>query len=174
MAVPKPGEFITAKCRRCDDVTGHVVMLVTGGVIAKVECKACGSAHKYRDVALPKSVQSRPGVRHVRAGQSREAAVDLSPGRKGAPARSPAASSPAVKTERGNRQRATKIENAWQEAMVRHSAEIPDEYSMALPLRNGQYVEHPVFGRGEVISVTRPDKADILFKEGIKTLRCRL
>ena len=170
MALPKPGDFITAKCRRCNDVTGHVVMLVTGGVIDKVECKACGSAHKYKETGLPKSVKSTPGVRHVRAGQSREAAVDVSPGRKGVTA----AASLGPKVEKGARQRATRLENAWQEAMVRHSAETPEAYSMSAVLHNGQFVEHAVFGRGEVIAVTRPDKADILFKEGVKTLRCKL
>ncbi len=155
MAIAKPGDFITTRCRRCDDVTGHVVMLVLDGAIAKVECKACGSVHKYY---APKAVKTKPAsstVRHVRAGQARETATDLG-GRKTA----------------SRSKTATKIESAWQEAMVRHVADTPIPYSMKTPITAGMFIEHPSFGRGEVISAIKPDKAEILFQSGVKLLRC--
>ena len=34
-------------------------------------------------------------------------------------------------------------------------------------------IEHPVFGKGEVISITPPDKITVLFQEGVKALRCK-
>ena len=164
MACPKPGDFITAQCRRCSDVTGHVVMLVIGGEVAKVECRACGSVHKYRETNVPKRKDpSDSPVRHVRAGLGRDAATDL--GNRPA-TRSSNTSSAAARSQ------ATKKESAWQEAMVRHGAETPVPYSMKMELRKGAFVEHSVFGRGEVVSVAKPDKAEILFREGVKLLRC--
>ena len=170
MAVPKPGEFITAKCGRCNDVTGHVVMLVLDGVVAKVECKACGSVHKYRETRLPGAgKKQQASVRHVRAGQNREQGKDLGP--------APRSSRPASATGTGAPRRssaAAKLESAWQEAMVRHSAETPVPYAMANAYSIRDFLDHPVFGRGEVVSVTAPDKMDVLFQDGMKTLRCKV
>lgn len=165
MAVAKPGDFITAKCGRCNDVTGHVVMLVLGGVIDKVECKACGSVHKYREAKLAATKKGPASVRHVRAGQSREEGKDIGP--RSTPKRA-ASAAPRRSTQ------AAKIESAWQEAMVRHSAETPKPYAMSSTFEQQDFIEHPSFGRGEVIKLTAPDKMDVLFQEGIKTLRCKL
>jgi len=167
MTAPQPGDFITAKCGRCNDITGHVIMLVLDGQIAKVECKACGSIHKYRNVRLPKAGASvRPSVRHVRAGQEREQGRDLGPRPKSGPAR--------VGTPSGTPRKsasAARLESAWQEAMVRHSAQTPLRYAMSDAYKAQDFLEHPVFGRGEVITA-QPGKMDVLFQEGIKTLRC--
>jgi len=168
MTAPKPGNFITAKCGRCNDITGHVIMLVLDGRIAKVECKACGSIHKYRDVRLPKTgTKERASVRHVRAGQEREQGRDLGPKPKSGSARAGAPSSGTLRKSAS----AAKLESAWQEAMVRHSAETPVRYAMNNAYKVQDFLEHPVFGRGEVITVA-PGKMDVLFQEGIKTLRC--
>ena len=171
MAVPKPGEFITAKCGRCNDVTGHVVMLVLDGQVAKVECKACGSVHKFREVRLPGAGRKeRPSVRHVRAGQDREQAKELGAGPK-----SPRPSAPSrVAPRKGSAAAAAKLESAWQEAMVRHSAETPLPYTMQSSYNPQDFLEHPVFGRGEVLGVTPPDKMEVLFQEGLKVLRCKV
>ena len=164
MACSKPGDFITARCRRCNDVTGHVVMLVLGGEVARVECRACGSVHKYRDIVTPKRKESSDApVRHVRAGLSREKAASLD----NRPAARNSNTASAV-----SRQQSAKRESAWQEAMVRHGAETPVPYSMNMQLRKGAFVEHPAFGRGEVVAVAKPDKAEILFRDGVKLLRC--
>ncbi len=168
MASVKPGDYITAKCRRCDDITGHVVMLVLGGEVAKVECKACGSVHKYRETARPSAgVQARSAVRRVKAGQSREEALtvtpDIRPEQKPRPA----------PQERGHFARAAKQEAAWQEAMLRHSGETAKPYGMNAVFVLRDLVEHSVFGLGEVIEITRPDKMSVLFQEGVKVLRCK-
>lgn len=168
MALPQPGDYITAKCGRCNDITGHVVMLVLDGVISKVECKACGSVHKHRESRLAKPGRAKEdGVRHVRAGQSREQAKEI--GAPKAP-RAPASSGPKLSAAKRS---SAKLESAWQEAMVRHSAESPVPYAMAGTFAPQDFLEHPAFGRGEVLSVTPPDKMDVLFQEGVKTLRCK-
>lgn len=171
MALSKPGDYITAKCGRCNDITGHVVMLVLGGEISKVECKACGSVHKYRETKVPKPRKSQgSSVLKVRAGDTRDKAVDLGPARK-----SPKPSSPSLPRKTGSRpSSAAKIEAAWQEAMLRHSGESPVPYSMTGSFSLQAFIEHPVFGKGEVIATVPPDKMDVLFQEGVKTLRCKI
>ena len=166
MALPKPGDFITCKCGRCSDMTGHVVMLVLDGEISKVECKACGSVHKYREAKAAKPRSQQPSVRRVRAGQSREQALEVRP----APRKT--AASPTRQAPRSASR--AKLETAWQEAMVRHSGETPLAYAMANTYAAQDFLEHPVFGRGEVIAVIPPDKMDVLFEDGVKTLRCKL
>lgn len=167
MSATRPGDYITAKCGRCNDITGHVVMLVIDGAIVKVECKACGSVHKYRDVAA-KSVKkaASSAVRHVRAGQSRDNAREV--GRSaGAPRQS--AAKPLVPRLSS----AAKAEQAWNEAMLRHSGETPAPYAMNSTYEQQALIEHSVFGKGEVLSVTPPDKMTVLFQEGLKVLRCK-
>lgn len=53
---------IEAVCSKCGE-SWHVIVAVTDGRIAKVECKSCGGAHKYRPIAadrmtLKKSTKS--------------------------------------------------------------------------------------------------------------------
>ena len=142
-------------------------MIVLDGAIVKVECKACGSIHKYRDAvvgAVKKT--SSTSVRHVKAGQSRENAKEI--GRSAGPTRQSAARSPAPRNIS-----ASKAEQAWNEAMVRHSGETPLPYSLHNAYAPHVLIEHSVFGKGEVISVTSPDKMSVLFQEGVKVLRCK-
>lgn len=171
MASAKPGDHITARCRRCDDITGHIVMLLLDGQIAKVECRACGSVHKYRETREPGLVvrSGERTVRHVKAGESRETAKDVSAPRP--TRRTPA---PAARPAARRQANAAKLESAWQEAMLRHSATTPVPYSMQAAFAVQDVIEHPTFGRGEVLSVSPPDKMDVLFQDGVKTLRCKL
>ena len=39
--LPGPGDRIEARCTRCNDITGHVIVALVGGEIVKVECRAC-------------------------------------------------------------------------------------------------------------------------------------
>ena len=163
MTTTRPGDYITAKCGRCNDITGHVVMVVIDGEIIKVECKACGSIHKYRDkTPSPVKRAANTSVRHVKAGQSRENAREV--GRQP----SPRSSSTARATK------SAKAEQAWNEAMLRHSGEDPIPYSMTGSYVKSALIEHGIFGKGEVISVTAPDKMNVLFQAGVKTLRCKI
>ena len=164
----KPGDYITAKCGRCNDITGHVVMLVIDGAIAKVECKACGSVHKYRDAGAGKGKASpAPLVRHVKAGQSREQATEVGRPFAGQSRNAPRAAAPRNIS-------ASRAEQAWNEAMQRHNGETPLPYSMNDAYRPQDLIEHAVFGKGEVISITPPDKITVLFREGVKALRCKV
>lgn len=156
-----PGDRIEARCTRCNDVTGHVIVALVGGQVVKVECCACGSVHKYYPPKAEKAV-SDDGVRRVRAGVDRRQAMTSAPPRVTAPSRNQARAAAA----------AAAVEHAWRTAMERPSAPAAQPYAMGMPLQQGDVVEHATFGLGTVQSVIRPDKAEILFRDGVRTLRC--
>jgi hypothetical protein len=67
------GSDLEAVCRRCGDVW-HVVIALTGGRVAKVECRECSARHAYRAVrgASPGPERPKPGGR---ARRSRKASI---------------------------------------------------------------------------------------------------
>ena len=161
MAVIKPGDYITARCGKCDDITGHVVMIVVDGEILRVECKACGSVHKYRAQKTARLKKEATGYKHVRAGQDRAKATET-----GQKTTSPSRAGAAPKTR-------TKHKAAWEEAVFKLSHLEPQEYRMDTSFTVQTLVLHPTFGQGVVLTLHKPDKVDILFEEGVKTLRCK-
>lgn len=160
------GDRIETRCSRCDDVTGHVIVAMVGGEVVKVECRACGSVHKFRPATKPARAKAQaPAVRHVRAGSSRTEAVALS--------RSEAARKAAV-TRAATRaaQEAQATEVAWKVAMSRQGEMDGTPYNMNGVFTVGEIISHPTFGQGEVRTVIRPDKMEVLFQDGMRTLRC--
>ena len=60
------GANIVSYCTKCKLGLDHAVVAMDGETIAKVKCKTCGSAHKYRDPAV---------VKKPRTAQKKEDAV---------------------------------------------------------------------------------------------------
>lgn len=58
------GDNIASHCTKCKLMLDHVIVAMDGEVIAKVKCKTCGSAHKYRS--------EEDAKRPVRAGRKAE------------------------------------------------------------------------------------------------------
>lgn len=150
MAKPsKPGDRMEARCTRCKDVTGHVVIVFVDGSIAKVECLACGSIHKYH----PPQGGGRPELVRKHAGEPRRALTPVAGAAK-------------------NSRAAENARAEWRAALERASGR-PKAYGMETELSTGDVVEHTLFGMGCVRNVSRPDKAEILFEDGVRLLRCR-
>ena len=174
-----PGQRIEARCTRCRDITGHVIVVVLDGEVAKVECCACGSVHKYYPAEnKPRPVKERP--LRVQSGQERgEAVLNRSSARTRAE-RAVSASvgkgttTHPVKISRAEQQSAKlrdELEHQWQEAVARNPS-TPKPYAMNESFPLGSLMDHPSFGIGMVLNVTPPDRIDVLFREGIKALRC--
>lgn len=170
------GDRINARCTRCKDITGHIVVAVMNGEIAKVECCACKSVHKYHEPAKKKEVVEAKTVR-VRAGEERSIAVQES---KQCAKRMNEVKEPTVKavkkvsstkSEKANIKQLEDMQAIWKDRMVSYSNNAKT-YSMDITLTRDEFVEHPVFGVGFVIELYPPNKADILFSEGLKSLRC--
>lgn len=157
------GSIVESKCGKCDDVTGHVIMALVGGAIVKVECRACGSVHKYRPADKPGKapvastvrrgpdgaiIQSTPTPRSVAAKKT-----SASGGKKAEPKQS-------VPSE------------LWQAVLRRRESETPLPYSITGSFPEKSLIEHSVFGLGQVMSFIAPDKIDVLFEKEIKRLKC--
>ncbi|AJE02004.1 hypothetical protein [Geobacter pickeringii] len=62
----------------------------------------------------------------------------------------------------------------WEGRMAELDPDKAIPYRMDATLRNGTLVSHSTFGLGVVTAVIKPNKAEILFREGTKLLRCTL
>ena len=152
--LPGPGDRIEARCTRCNDITGHVIVALVGGEIVKVECRACGSVHKYYPPATPKEAKGKTAVCRVKAGETRKEAVNSF---KPTSTPSTAAASPAA------------VSRAAAKAQKAASAR---PYAMNESFAVGDVIDHPKFGSGVVQEIFPPDKMQILFRDGAKMLRC--
>ncbi len=163
----KAGERLNSKCTKCKDITNHIVIVVVDEYPAKVECCACKSVHKYHPPeAVRKKKESGP-VR-VRSDQSREQVVEKA-GRAQAGTSSlstfgtSSRKTQAVKTE--------DLESLWRKKMSQNFSEAK-QYRMDIEISKGETVEHPTFGAGIVEEIIANDKAQFLFQEGRKILKC--
>ena len=170
------GQIIEARCSRCRDITGHVVMACLDGLPIKVECRACGSVHKYTAPGAAPRQKAETTVR-VKAGHARAAAVDATVKAEKAVVRmaemaAEKRAAPRIsKAEQASQRKAEENEQRWNQAMAVVIGEaVPYSMNGTFPVRS--LVEHPVFGTGVVLELLPPDKADILFREGVKRLRC--
>ena len=82
----------------------------------------------------------------------------------------------APRTRQSTRQPAkqTRAEEAWQELVSAAEGQTVNPYRMDNRVSAGQFIQHPNFGLGRVVSTTAPDKMDVQFEGGIKKLRCKL
>ena len=52
------GDNIAAWCTKCKLVLDHTIVAMVGGAVGKVQCRTCGSKHKYND--RPGTARSEP------------------------------------------------------------------------------------------------------------------
>ncbi len=120
-----------------------------GTNIQKVQCLTCGGEHKYyppKDVG-PKS-RTIKVKETARTGsttrQSRSASVNKS---------------------------AAKAESEWSTFMAEMPSDsVPASYATSATYSKGEYIDHPVFGIGRVLSIVGVEKIEVIFKEGRKLL----
>jgi len=65
-----------------------------------------------------------------------------------------------------------KIETEWEEYVHDADPATATPYTMQVKVKNGELIQHPSFGLGRVISITKPNKMEVYFRDGIKLLRC--
>ncbi len=64
------------------------------------------------------------------------------------------------------------LQEEWQELTASPGLTVP--YSMDRAFRLDDLIEHPTFGVGVVKAVIKPNKIEVLFASGTKSLRCKL
>ncbi len=148
------GERIESRCRRCDDITGHIIVAMVGGEIYKVECQACRSVHRFHPPhGAPAKSRSANAASRPSAARAPSAAVQERP--------------------RAGSVKALTIENTWRDAINRHIG-AAKPYAMDGSFEAGDLISHPTFGQGIVQSVEKPNKINVLFQDGLRSLRCAL
>jgi len=146
MAVRKrsAGDFVDARCTRCRTVLNHTIVAMVGERVVRVQCNTCGGQHNFH----PPQEEKKPA--------DRAAAPRPTTGSR--PRKEPV---PARPTE-------------WELTVAGRDPAEAVPYAMDRPFRQGDLVAHPVFGLGLVTALSKPNKVEILFRDGKKLLRCTL
>lgn len=142
------GDIIESRCTKCREVLNHRIVAMVEGKVMRVECNTCNGVHNY---------YAPPVVKEPKA--AKKAAVSK-----------PRASAAAPRVSRKDPVEVEREE--WASLQPTFDSEKALPYDM-----NGRYlakrlVLHPTFGLGLIKTVTVPNKMQVLFKDGIKLLRC--
>ena len=150
----KVGDIIESQCRKCSDVTGHAIVAIVDGQVAKVECRACKSVHKFY-----------PAKEEAKAAKTRSgSSVTASKGK------SPKKASQAKEKQ----EKKETIDSQWLKEIEAKDQTKAIAYSMQSYFEEQNLIDHPSFGLGIVQKTILPNKMDVLFKHGTKRLRCDL
>lgn len=139
------GKDIDALCSKCKMLLTHVVVSEVDGVVSKVQCRTCGSLHKYRESGWsPVQTRKTRVVRPAKAGS----------GGKTAP---------------------QDLQRLWQmkKEAIPGDADIFD-YRPDSDYEEGDVVRHARFGLGFVERVVSRNRIEILFKNGLKLMAMNL
>lgn len=143
------GKDIGAICSKCGDVW-HVIVALRGDAIAKVQCKQCGGYHRYKP--SPDDVVVKPKAKKVSV-------------------RATTTKAPAARktTARKSATRVSSASNAG--PLIDPDLDLPVRaYAIAGIYQAGERIEHPKFGQGVVESFPAPDKMNVFFEDGRRTL----
>lgn len=153
------GSMVESICGKCNDIMGHTIMAMVGNDIIKVECRVCKSIHRFRPVP------GRGGEKAPLVKKRGESAV--SPTVRGQ-------SSPRQSAARKASAQASLVaaQESWLAMMRKHEGDEARPYAMSEAFNAGDFINHSVFGFGEVRECVPPDKMDVMFEGGIKRLLC--
>jgi hypothetical protein len=138
------GDIIEARCTKCRAVLNHRIVAMVADKVVRVECNTCGGVHNYYPAGEGKKTPS--------AGVSARA-KETSPGKT-----------------RGTS--ATKDREEWEGLIPAMNSGRAVPYDMNGKYQVNDIIEHPVFGMGVVKIVVKPNKMEVIFREGKKLLRC--
>ena len=143
------GDIIEARCTKCREVLNHRIVAMVEGKVVRVECNTCNGVHNY---------YPPPSAKEAKA--PRKAAVSK-----------PRSTSAVPRASRKDPAETERDEWASLQPTFDHDKALP--YDMNGRFQVKRLILHPVFGLGVVKSVIVPNKMQILFKDGIKLLRCQ-
>jgi hypothetical protein len=142
------GGIIEARCTRCREVLNHRIVAMVDGKVVRVECNTCNGTHNYH---APPTVKEAK-IRTVSKSGSR----------------------PGTAAPRASKRDPVEIEReewALQQPTFDQDKALP--YEMTGKYQIKRLILHPTFGLGVVKAVIIPSKMQVLFKDGVKLLRCQ-
>ncbi|MDD2851335.1 MAG: hypothetical protein PHY09_05450 [Desulfuromonadaceae bacterium] len=150
MAIRKlsAGDIIEARCTKCREILNHRIVAMVEDKIMRVECNTCLGVHNYH---------APPAAKEPKAA-------------KVAAPRKPRATSTTPRVAKKDPVESEREE--WALLQPTFDIEKAVSYNMAGTFRTKHLVLHTVFGLGLVKAVIVPNKMQVLFKDGIKLLRC--
>ncbi|WP_305044148.1 hypothetical protein [Geoalkalibacter sp.] len=86
----------------------------------------------------------------------------------------PRTSSPRIPSDKPKARTKSADQEHWSRALAERDASTARVYGMDETFRADELVRHPQFGLGLVTATFKPNKMEVLFEQGRKTLRCRL
>lgn len=139
------------KCKR--DALHNIVAMDADGILpVQVECRSCGGVHKYR----PPKEDLKPGTKKVKA-KTKAAAAKKAPARR------------TTKKEREEMAALQALRDQWTELAEDHAG-ATKKYIISETFEEGQAIQHKKFGLGFVTEVPAPNRVEILFEDGPRTL----
>ncbi len=137
------GKEIDADCTKCKMLLNHIIVSEICGMVSKVQCKTCGSVHKYRNGAK----KAAPGKRE------------------------PAARTAKSKSSVNRQTKESEFQVRWQKKKDAMPAD-PDiiDYSPQSGYGPSDIIRHATFGLGFVERVLSKTRVEILFQTGLKLM----
>ncbi len=133
---------IEAVCSKCGE-SWHVIVAVADGQIAQVECKSCGSRHKYKPIARDRMTLKKSTKTAIAAGTKEGSPISKTKSASAPKASTPKELKPQV--EPNNRE-------------IRKYSMKEHDYQL------GDRIEHVKFGIGVVDGLPAPGKMNVTFK----------
>jgi CxxC motif-containing protein len=134
------GKDVQSICGKCG-TTWHVIVAMVGGQIAKVQCKECDAVHRFRPTEKPTP----------KSGAAR-------------------ASSAVSASDKPRAPRASRAPKAHQPLVHVDLSRPLRPYRMDAGFHVGDRIEHKTFGTGVVELVIPPNKVQVFFPDGRRTL----
>ncbi len=138
------GDIIEARCTKCRAVLNHRIVAMVGGKVVRVECNTCGGVHNYYPPGEGKKITSESAKAPAKERTTAKSRVTAG----------------------------TKDRENWERLIPAMHSGSAVPYDMNGKYKVNDIIEHPVFGLGVVKTVVKPNKMEVLFREGMKLLRC--
>ena len=142
------GDIIESRCTKCREVLNHRIVAMVEGKVVRVECNTCNGTHNYYP---PPTAKEAKAPKKTAASKPRSTTA----------------------TPRVSRKDPAEVEREeWASLNPTFDLEKALPYDMNSRFLVKRLILHPSFGVGVVKAVIVPNKMQVLFKDGIKLLRC--
>ncbi|MDD2581040.1 MAG: hypothetical protein PHR66_03495 [Desulfuromonadaceae bacterium] len=142
------GDIIEARCTKCREVLNHRIVAMVEEKVVRVECNTCLGVHNYHAPAIAKESKTPKKTSTAK----------------------PRSTSAVPRASRKDPVEVEREEWASLSPTFDHDKALP--YDMNGRFNVKRLVLHQTFGIGLVKAVIVPNKMQVLFKDGIKLLRC--
>lgn len=143
------GDIVESRCTKCREVLNHRIVAMVDGKVVRVECNTCNGIHNF---------YPPPPAKEPKAPKAKAAAK-------------PRSTTATARTPRKDPLEAEREE--WASLHPTFDLDKALPYDMEGRFSVKKLVLHPSFGIGIVKAVIVPNKMQVLFKDGIKLLRCQ-